>query len=186
VDQGERQVEAPLHAAGVAAHAAIRSLGEADPPQQLIGARRALLLGQGLQRRLQAQVLTAGQQRVEGGLLQGGTDPLAHLGAFLDHVVSGNPGRTRGRRQEGRQHVHRGRLPRAIRAEEAVDLPGIDMEVDAVDGARTVLEDADQLVGFDRVLAHEDPLWQRRRRGSSSRSGCLSGPRWPGLWPSWG
>ena len=59
VDEREREVEPPLHAAGVAADLAVGGLGEADALEQLVGARPALGPRQALQRRLQAQVLAA-------------------------------------------------------------------------------------------------------------------------------
>ena len=47
-------------------------------------------------------------------------------GPSLDDVVAGDPRRAGGRRQQRRQHQHRCRLARAVRAEEAVDLAGLD------------------------------------------------------------
>ena len=55
------------------------------------------------------------------------------------------------RDEDPRQHLHRRRLARAVRAEEAVDLAGRDLEVDAVDRARALLELADEPLGLDRV-----------------------------------
>ena len=52
-------------------------------------ARRALGLRDPLQRRLQAQVVAPGQQRVERRLLQGRADRRAHLRALVDDVVAG-------------------------------------------------------------------------------------------------
>ena len=125
--------------------------GEADPLQQLVAARFALGLGDPVQGGLQAHVLAAGQQRVERRLLQGGADRGAHPRALADDVEAGDPRRARGRRQQRRQHQHRGRLAGAVGAEEAVDLAGGDPQVDAVDRPRPVLELAHEAFDFDAV-----------------------------------
>ena len=70
MDERERQVEPALHPAGVAAHLAVGRVVETDALEQLVGARPALGPRQRLERRLQAQVLAAGEQRVERGLLE--------------------------------------------------------------------------------------------------------------------
>ena len=95
VDEREREVEPPLHAAGVAADLAVGGLHQADALEQRVAARAALGLGHALQRGLQPHVLTAGQQRVERRLLERGADRAAHLRAFAHDVV---PGDARGAR----------------------------------------------------------------------------------------
>ena len=92
VDERQRQVEAALHPAGVAADLAIGGLDQADPLEQLVAAPvGAPRLRQAVQRGLQAHVLAAGEQRVERGLLQRGADRLPHLRALADDVVPGDP-----------------------------------------------------------------------------------------------
>src|SRR5262249_50493165 len=140
VDQRECEVEPPLHAARVAAHLAIRGVREADALEQLVPARCALLPRQRLQARLKTEVLAAGEERVEGGLLEGCAARLAHLRSVLRDVEAGNTGGPRRWWQQRGQHQHRGRLAGAVRSEEAVDLAGRDVEVDPVDGARALLE----------------------------------------------
>src|SRR4029450_12632289 len=66
--------------------------------------------------------------------LQGDPDGPPDLGRLPDDVETGNPGGALGRLQQGGEHAHRGRLARAVGAEEAEDLPFRDLEVDAVDG----------------------------------------------------
>jgi hypothetical protein len=101
---------------------------------------------------LQSHVLAAGQQRVERRLLQRRADRGAHLWALLDDVEAGHPRRPFGRRQQRRQHQHRGRLAGAIGTEESVDLAGLDPQVDAVDRPRPVLELANERFDFDALL----------------------------------
>ena len=86
VKQRQRQVQAALHPARVAAHLAIGGFGQPHPRQQLAPARLALALGQAVQRALQAHVLAPGQERVERGLLQRGADRAANLRALAHDV----------------------------------------------------------------------------------------------------
>ena len=149
VDQRKGKVEPSLHPARVALHLAVGGLGQPDALQQLVGARAAARARQRLERGLQPQVLAAGQQRVERGLLQRGADDRTHLGRLLDHVEAADARRAGGRRQQRRQHQHRGGFARAVRSEEAVDLAVVDRELDPVDRPRPFLELADEPVDLD-------------------------------------
>jgi len=102
---------------------------------------------------LQPHVLAAGQQRVERRLLQRRADRGAHMRTLLDDVEAGHARRPFGRRQQRRQHQHRGRLAGAVGTEEAVDLAGLDFQVDPVNRPRPVLELADQSLDFDALLS---------------------------------
>ena len=53
VHEGEREIEPPLHAARIAAHPAVRRLGQPDAFQQFPGAPRAIGPGDALEGRLQ-------------------------------------------------------------------------------------------------------------------------------------
>src|SRR2546423_838240 len=100
---------------------------------------------------LEAHVLAPRQQQVERRLLKRDADDIADGRALADDVVAGDP-RAAGRGgQQGRQHVDRGRLPGPVGAKEPVDLSRGDLEVDPVDGARPVLELADQAFDLDPV-----------------------------------
>ena len=69
------------------------------------------------------QVLAAGQQLVEGGVLCGHADAALHRGGLADHVVAGDACRAGvGQRQRG-EDPHRGGLARAVGAEHAQDRP---------------------------------------------------------------
>ena len=152
VDEREGQVEAALHAARVAADLPVGRLRQADALEQRVGALPAVGPGEPLQRRLQAQVVSSREERVERRLLERGADHRAHLGALVHDVVARYPGRPRGRRQQRREHEHRRRLAGAVRPEEPVDLARLDAYVDAVDGSRTLLELANELLDLDAVL----------------------------------
>ena len=101
---------------------------------------------------LQAQVLAAGEERIEGRLLQRGTDGGANLGSLADDVEAGDARRPCAEREERRQHVDRRRLAGAVRAEKPVDLAGCDREVDPVDGSNPSLELPRKALRLDSVL----------------------------------
>ena len=100
-------------------------------------------------------MLGAGEERIEGRLLEGGADHGAHLGAFADDVVAADPGGARRGRQQRGEHVDRRRLAGSVGPEEAVDLAGLDAQVDPVHRPRSLLELPDQVRGFDRGVAHQ-------------------------------
>ena len=122
VDERQREVEPPAHAARVAADLAIRRLGQPDPGDQLVAAAQRVGLGEPVHSRLESHVLARGQELVERRLLKGDADHVAHLGPLLDDVVARDSRRAGRRRQQRREHVHRRRLARPVGAEEAVDL----------------------------------------------------------------
>ena len=97
---------------------------------------------------VEADVLADGQVVVE-------REPLAHVAdAALDllglrrHVEPGGARLAGGGREEPRQHLHRRRLTRAVRAEEAEHLASGDLERDGVDG-REVAEGAREVARPD-------------------------------------
>ena len=100
VDEREREVEPPLHPTRVALHLAVARLGEPDALEELVRVHLPLRLRDALERRLEAQVVAAGEERVERSLLE--RDP--------DHASapSAPPSRRRTRR--------RARCPRSAAA----------------------------------------------------------------------
>src|SRR6201984_1403723 len=83
---------------------------------------------------VEAQVLLAGQVVVQGGVLEHQADIAPHGVALPDHVMTGDPGGTRGRVRQGAQDLDGGGLARPVRAEEAEGLSGGYLEVDAAYG----------------------------------------------------
>jgi hypothetical protein len=106
---------------------------------------------------LELEVLPPGEQRIERGLLERSSDRAPDRGALFDDVVAADPGAPRGRWKQRGQHVHGGGLPGAVRAEEAIDLPGRDLQVDAGDGPNAAFELANQAADFDRALHGDQP-----------------------------
>jgi hypothetical protein len=162
VYQREGQIEAPLHAARVAAHLAVGGLCQTHAGEQLAGAPLGLVAADAVQGGLQPEVLGAGQERIERGLLEGGANHGAHLRPLAHDVVAAHPSRPRGRWEQRREHVDGGRLPGPVGTEESVYLARLDAQVDAVDRARAFLELPDQLGGFDRGFAHSPSSYQAK------------------------
>ena len=168
VDQREREVEPPLHAARVGPDLPVAGRGEPDAGEQCVDQRLPLRSADPVQRRLQAQVLATGQERVERRLLQRRADRRADLRP-LPHDVEAGHRRPAGRgREERRQHVHRRRLPGPVRAQEAVDLAGRDRQVDPVDRPDR-LEGPDQALDLDPVAFR--PTYRRTYRETPRRPG---------------
>ena len=127
MDQCRRQVESALHAAGIGLHAPVGRFEQVDPLQQRLGPRLALCLRHAVERRLQADQLATGHQRVECRLLQGDADRAPDSRSVVDDIVAGDRRPPAARLQQGRQHPHRRRLAGAVGAEEAVDLALADL-----------------------------------------------------------
>src|SRR3712207_9127932 len=66
--------------------------------------------------------------QVQRLLLEHQADPAADLVALADDVVTGDASRPRGGVADGAQHLDGRGLPGAVRAEEAVGLPGLRSE----------------------------------------------------------
>ena len=150
VHERERQVEPPLHAARVAAHLAVGRV-RVRPTRSSSAAPRAARSAprQAVERGLELHVLGAGEERVERGLLERRPDRGAHPGSLVDHVVAGHARAARRGRQQRGEHVDGRGLAGAVGAQEAEDLAGRDLDVDAVNRARALLELADEVGGLD-------------------------------------
>ena len=88
-----------------------------------------------MERALHVEQLSAGHQRVDRRLLEGHPDRAADIVGLADHVVAGYERRAGGGAEEGGEDADQGGLAGAVGAEEAVDLSGVDLEVEVVDGA---------------------------------------------------
>ena len=122
---------------------------EAHALEQRLGALPALPGRDPLEGRLQHQVLAAGEDHVQRGLLERGADRCADLRALAHDVESAHGCVPAGRRQQRREHQHGGRLAGAVRSQEAVDLAGLHGQVDPVDRPRPLAELADELLYLD-------------------------------------
>ena len=102
--------------------------------EQLRGAAPRPRGGTGRTAADQHEVLAAGEELVEGGVLAGDADDAAHRGGLGDHVVAGHPGRAAVGAGHGGEHADGGGLAGAVGAEHAEDAARRDLEVDAGDG----------------------------------------------------
>ena len=147
--QARREVEPAAHSAGVALGDLGGGIGEGELLEQLVGTGLDLLLGQSVQVTDEPEVLTSGQELVDGRGLRGQAHRLAHFCGLALDVVPRHPCGSRcGRAQRG-HHADRGGLSGPVRAEQTKHRPGGDGEGDAVDSSE-VAELLDELLGFDR------------------------------------
>ena len=135
VDERHGDVEAALHAAGVAARDAIRRVGEAEALEQTAGAPLELAAAQAVDLPLEAQVLAAGGLAVDARALRHGADAVAHPVGVRAHVEAGHARLARIRLGERGQDLHRRGLAGSVRAEQTEDRALLDCEAELVEGA---------------------------------------------------
>ena len=120
--QAGGEVEAAAHAARVGLDHAVGGVGELEPLEQLGGPAPWRPAGTGSAERAdQHEVLRAGEQLVEGGVLPGDADDAAHGRGVGDDVEAGDPGRAARRAGQRGEHADGGRLAGAVGAEHAED-----------------------------------------------------------------
>ncbi len=131
VNQGQRHVEAPLHAARPATDRAVRGLGQVEALQQLVHPPAS---ADAEDPRLQSQVVAAAGHRVQRRPLGDDADLAAHPLRMAQHVVAGD-GRPAGiRTRERGQDLDGAGLAGAVRPEQAEHLAGADGEGEPVEG----------------------------------------------------
>src|SRR5580658_1120356 len=134
VQQAAGDFQPALHPAGVGGHRAGPPVPQPDHLEHLPQPGRERRLGHPVQVGVEAQVLLPGQVVVQGGLLEHQADVAAHGVPLPDHVVTRDPGGTRGGIRQGAQNLDRGGLAGAVRTEKPEGLADGDLEVDAADG----------------------------------------------------
>ena len=127
------QVEAALHAAGIALGHPVGGVLELDERQQLLRALLGLGRVEPEQTPVHDEQLAPRLAGVEACLLQRDPDPGADVVRVLGHVDTRDLRPAGCDRQQRRQHPHRGRFPRPVGAQEAEDLARFDHEVHAAD-----------------------------------------------------
>jgi len=128
-----------------------------DQGQELLEAGPGLGPRHAVEAGLEEEELPAGLLAVEGGVLEGHPDPQPDLVGLVGHVEAGDPGPTGGGGDQRAQHPHERRLARPVRAEEAVDLPGVDLEVDTGHGLGLPEVPPDPFA-HDRRISHRAKL----------------------------
>ena len=145
MQQPAGDLQPPLHAAGERQDRVVAAVGEADHLEHLIRPGRDGGRVDPIQLGVEPEVLRGGHLHVQRRVLEDQADVAAHVVAPADDVEAADardPGRGLGQRAE---HVDRGALAGAVRAEEAEDLARRDGERDAADRV-------DLAVGLDEVV----------------------------------
>jgi hypothetical protein len=149
VHERHRDVEPPLHAAGVGADQAAGGVGEAELIEQLAGSRRERTPVQAVDLPLQAQVLRPRGPAVDAGALADDADRPPHRGRGVHDVVSRHPGHAGiGARERG-EDADRRRLAGSVRPEQAEDRAGAYRQAEAVERRDFAGIRLDQTVRFD-------------------------------------
>jgi hypothetical protein len=104
------------------------------------------------------------QEAVEIGLL--GQEPDARLGGDVGGGAAEDAGRARAGEEEAEEELHRGGLARPVRADEAEDLAGVDLEIETVERLQAgappeILVDLGEALRLDDVL-HGIPEYSTR------------------------
>ncbi len=99
-----------------------------EPPRVLLAARDAAQIGD------EVEVLEDGHVLVQRRVLGQVADVAAHLDALVIDVVARDVGASGRGREERREDLHRRRLARAVRPEEAEHFAAPHVERDVVDG----------------------------------------------------
>ena len=129
-EEGGRQPETLPHPEGEAPDGISRHLAEADPVEQLVDVGAVRLAAEGGECR---EVLPRRQGRVETGAVHEPRDTAGHGERAPSRRPEDLQGAAVGDRQAEQEAEERG-LPRTVGPDEAVDLSGGDIEVDAVEG----------------------------------------------------
>ena len=148
--EGGGQVEPAPHAARVAGDDPVGGLGEGEVVEQDRGPLGRLLAAELVQLAQHDQVLPAGEEGVDGGVLGGQADPAADLVGLAADVEAGHGGGALVGLGEGGEDAHGGGLARPVGPEDGGDGADRDLQVDAVEGDGVAVA-LDQAVGVDRV-----------------------------------
>src|SRR5207245_3186371 len=120
-EDAARDLEAPLHAAGEGLHERVGAVGKLDDAEELVDALPPDRCGHAVDAAMQVEVLAGGQLVVERGVLEDEADAPANRSRILRDVDAGDARLPGGRPQQRAEDADGGRLPRAIRPEEAED-----------------------------------------------------------------
>ena len=132
MDEAERDVETPAHAAGVRLHDPVGSVRDADELEQVADAPAQVVAAHALDTPLEHQVLAARAELVDAGVLRDVADRAADGARLAQHVVAADRRRARVGMRQRHEHAHGRRLAGAVRAEQPEHLALAHAERDAV------------------------------------------------------
>ena len=116
-DQRDRDVDTPSHSAGIGGHPPVGGMSHVEPLDQFIGPPSRMPVPQSAQLTKEHQILTAGEEFVQRGVLPRHADARADLGGLPLDVESCHSCRPGGGSQQGGQDVDRCGFPGAVVAE---------------------------------------------------------------------
>ena len=134
-DHARRQVQPAPHSPAVLLDALVGGVHQVELLEQLDGARLGPLGAEVEQPAEHLQVLPAGEDLVDRGVLAGETDAPPHLEWSADDVEPADHRTSAVRPDEGGEDPHGSRLASAVGAEQSVDRAVRNREVEAVQGA---------------------------------------------------
>ena len=166
VDETERDVESPLHPAGVAARLPVGGVAQPDELEQLVDARVQRLAGHPVDPALQEEVLAAGRLPVDAGVLRDVAEHAAHARGMRDDVLAADERAARVGLRQRRQHADGRRLPGAVRAEQPEHLALAHRERHAVERLHGLVALVEVLCDdrVHRFESRQEPNRSRPRR----------------------
>jgi hypothetical protein len=134
MDERHRQVEATLHAAGVRLDPVVDGGADVDEADHVVHAGLDVGRPEPVEPTLQIEQFATRLLAIDRRVLQRHPDAKPDVAWLCGHVEAGDRCAAARRREQGAEHLDRGRLAGAVGAEEPVDLTGRHVEVDAVHG----------------------------------------------------
>jgi hypothetical protein len=134
VNQGCRQGGLLAHAMAVGVDRIVAGPGQVEHAQQFLAAPRHLRSLEAVQVADKLEQLTPGELGVQVGLVGNEAGRRFGLDRLGLYVVSRHVHASAGRLEQPDDHPDGGRLPGAVRPQEAEDLAGVDTKVDVIHG----------------------------------------------------
>ena len=177
-EQGQRDAQAPEHAAGVRRGRSMRGLGQVDLVEQAFHfVTPRVHVGTAFQPREALQQVASGHARIGSDLLRQVTQAPPEMIRVRQHVHAVEADASGIGRLQGRERAHQAALARAVGAEQSIH-PRLNMQVHAIEGAHSVAVGLGKALDFEATgsgHAYVPLTWIRRLE--SSRSEC---PLFPG------
>ena len=130
-DQARTDVKAPPHPAGVRPDQPVGGLGQGKALEHVLGAAAVLALLEVVPEPDELEILAAGEQLIDRGVLAGEPDHRAQRSGVGDDVVAGDARAAAVGPQQGRQDPHQGRLAGPVGAQQGEHPALLGCKVDA-------------------------------------------------------
>jgi len=146
VEQGTRQVQALLHAAGIGFDPVVSAILQSHQFQQFSDARASLIRGHGVQFGEITQILNSGQASVKSArATEGEANVFAYFPGVLQNILTKNMNAAAGGDEQRGEHFHGSGLAGAVWTQQTKEFSFIYVEGDAahrLGGARGALQEA--------------------------------------------